>query len=436
MTTHARMSNFPDPGLLDIDSLIQTGRVHSRLFTDPRIFDLEIERIFHRTWLFIGHTSEVPQPGSFCLRRMGRQPVILVHSSDGAIRVLMNRCRHRGTMVCEIEQGQTKVFRCWYHGWVYDTTGELLDVTGRAAYGADFDQRTFSLTPAPRVEIYRGFVFASLSPSGPDLSSNLGRVKAILDFAIDASPTGQIEARSGSHKTTLRSNWKLIGMDGYHAPFVHASVYEEFHRKSGAGISITHQGNDHDDDSLARARDFGNGHCQLDFGAARLGRSEQYLAFVSKQDGGPQYLKAMRDAYGEARAHELVVRAGDPHLGIFPNMQLVGNQIRIMNPISADRTDIVNYPLRVIGMSEAMNERRLRNHESFYGPAGAGAPDDTEIFERVQQGLMAEVDPWVDISRGLARETVDADGTVSGCMSDEVPQRAVIKRWRELMLTE
>lgn len=432
----ARKSNTEiDPTTIpDIDSLVQVGRVHSRIFTDPLIFNLEIERIFHRTWLFIGHESEVAQLGSFWLRRMGRQPVILVRSSDGQIRVLMNRCRHRGTLVCVVEQGQTTAFRCSYHGWAYDTTGKLLHVTDPAAYGSDFNEKKLNLTPAPRVEAYRGFIFASLSATGTDLSSHLGRAKKMLDFAVDVSPTGQIEVCSGSHKTALRSNWKLIGMDGYHAPYVHASVYEAGRRKKDTGISITHQHSDHEDDSLARARDFGNGHCQLDFGAARLGRSEKYLEFVSKQPGGQEYIEAMQAAYGHVRAQELIVRAGDPHLGVFPNLQLVGNQIRIINPVSADRTDVLNFPVRVIGLSDAMNERRLRNHESFYGPAGAGAPDDAEIFDRVQQGLIAEVDPWVDISRGLVRETVEADGSISGRMSDEVPQRSMVKRWRELMI--
>jgi phenylpropionate dioxygenase-like ring-hydroxylating dioxygenase large terminal subunit len=283
------LPNFAyDPAIVDIDALIERGRVHSRIYTDQKIFDLEMERIFHRTWLFVGHESEVKKRGDFHLRRMGRQPVIFVRSSDGQIRVLMNRCRHRGTMVCEVEQGQTKVFRCWYHGWIYDTTGALREVTGRAAYGPDFDEKAYSLTPAPRLDSYRGFYFANLSKEGPDLSTYLGRVKNILDFAIDASPTGELEAQSGSHKTTLRSNWKLIGMDGYHAPYVHASVYEAGQRKKGSGISVTHSHNDHDDDSLARARDYGHGHCQLDFGAARVGRGAQYFEFVSKQPGGPE----------------------------------------------------------------------------------------------------------------------------------------------------
>jgi phenylpropionate dioxygenase-like ring-hydroxylating dioxygenase large terminal subunit len=432
MTIHSKIATSGTDAA--IEALVQAGRVHSHIYTDPAIFNLEMERIFHRTWLFVGHESEVTQPGSFRLRKMGRQPVILVRSSDGEIRVLMNRCRHRGTKVCEVEEGQTKVFRCWYHGWIYDTTGKLLEVTGRAAYGPDFDQQAMGLTAAPRVDSYRGFIFASLSSAGMDLGSHLGRVKRLLDFTVDASPAGRIEALSGAHKTILRSNWKLIGMDGYHAPFVHASVYEAVERLAKSSSSPPHRGSDHDDSSPARARDLGNGHCQLDFGQARLSRGDYVFDFVSKLPGGQEYIAAMQQSYGETRARELIIRAGDPHLGLFPNMQLVSNQIRIINPISADQTEILNYPLRVVGMSDEMNEKRLRQHESFYGPAGGGAPDDTEIFERVQQGLMAEVEPWVDISRGMSREVIDEDGSIAGCLSDEVPQRAVIKRWRELMV--
>jgi nitrite reductase/ring-hydroxylating ferredoxin subunit len=393
-----------------------------------------MERIFHRTWLFIGHESEVSEPGSFQLRRMGRQPVIMVRSTDGKVRVFMNRCRHRGTKVCEVENGRTNYFRCWYHGWVYDTTGKLVEVTGRDAYGPDFDQSALGLSSPPRVASYRGFVFASLSPTGIDLLGHLGCSAGVMDVAVDASPSGRLSVQSGAHKSAFRGNWKLVGMDGYHAPYVHASVYEAQRRKEGVGISATHRADDHDDlTSKARTRDLGSGHVMLDFGTVRLDRYDYYVGLVSKIPGGPAYLKAMEQSYGPDRSRRLIAFAGDPHLGIFPNLQLVGNQIRIINPIAADETELLNYPLTVDGMSEEMNTARLRQHESFYGPAGAGAPDDAEIFERVQQGLMADVDPWIDISRGMWRETVEPDGSIVGLLSDEVPQRAMMKRWRELM---
>ena len=89
--------------------------------------------------------------------------------------------------------------------------------------------------------------------------------------------------------------------------------------------------------------------------------------------------------------------------------------------------------VRLGGVSEEINAERLRVHESFYGPAGAGSPDDAEIFERVQRGLAAEVNPWVEISRGMDREQTDADGNTVGLISDEVPQRGMMRYWSELM---
>jgi hypothetical protein len=114
-------------------------------------------------------------------------------------------------------------------------------------------------------------------------------------------------------------------------------------------------------------------------------------------------------------------------------MQLIHNQVRIVNPLSADQTELVMIAVRLGGVSEELNVSRLRTHESFYGPAGAGSPDDAEIFERVQRGLMADLNPWIDLSRGMKREVVDSDGSIVGRITDEVTQRGQLKRWRELM---
>jgi hypothetical protein len=171
----------------------------------------------------------------------------------------------------------------------------------------------------------------------------------------------------------------------------------------------------------------------LDMRAYRLRRSGQYLEEVARMPGGDEYIRSMRNAYGQERGDMLVVLAGDPHVGIFPNLQLINDQIRLINPLAADKTETIMFAARLEGVSSAMNEARLRSHEFFYGPAGAGSPDDTEMFERIQRGLRGTVDPWINLSRGLHREQVDADGSIVGRISDEVPQRAQLKRWRELM---
>ena len=418
------------------ESLVQEGRVHSKAFTDPDVFDQEIEKIFHSTWLYIGHVSEVPKHGDYRTRRMGRQPVVMMRGGDGAVRVMMNRCRHRGAAVCEGDSGNTKHLRCWFHGWVYDATGKLVSVPGPEAYGPEFDMKAMGLDSPPRVEEYRGFVFASLNADVPSLDEHLGPAKSTIDLMVDASPVSAIRATAGVHKTVYRGNWKLVGMDGYHVHYVHASVIAAWNRDPDSGIAATHRGDPFDDNSASRTRDLGNGHVMLDLTAHRLSHYEHFSEMLNRTPGGPEYLQQMKDKHGEERARTLVAIAGDPHVGIYPNLQLLNNQIRIINPLAPDECEVIMYPVLFEGVSDEINALRIRQHESFYGPAGSGSPDDAEIFERVQNGMMAQVNPWIEISRGLGREERGADGVTTGRISDEVTQRGQMRRWRELMTKE
>lgn len=418
---------------VDPVSLVAAGKVHSRLYIDTAIFELEMERIFHRTWVYIGHSSEVPVAGDFRTRRIGRQPVIMIRGSDDKIRVLMNRCRHRAAAVTDKEAGNTKYLRCWFHGWVYDTTGKLVEVTSPGGYGPDFDKDLMGLTPAPRVEEYRGFVFAKLDPSGPSLRQHLGKAADRIDLLVDAAPDGEVLVDAGVNRTVYRGNWKLVGMDGYHPNFTHASVVDAWRRRQDSGLAATHRDDPFSDTSSARTCDLGNGHVMLDFTEQRLGHFPQYKAFLEKFEGGADYIRRIFEKFPEDRAKLIVALAGDPHIGIYPNMQIINNQVRIVNPIAPDETEVVMFAVRLKGMSDALNAERLRQHESFYGPASSGSPDDAEIFERTQRGLMAQVEPWVNISRGMNRERHEPDGTITGFITDEVTQRGQIRRWLELV---
>ena len=417
----------------DVGALVHAGRVHSAAFTDSGVFDLEIERIFHGTWLYIGHTSEVPQHGDYRTRRMGRQPVLMMRGGDGVVRVLMNRCRHRGGMVCEGDGGNAKHLRCWFHGWVYDAAGNLVQVPGVEAYGPDFDQKAMGLAAPPKVGEYRGFVFASLNPDVPSLDQHLGEAKPVIDLMVDAAPAGAIRVNAGVHKTVYSGNWKLVGMDGYHVHYVHASVIAAWNHNPEAGIAATHRGDPFDDASASRTRDLGNGHVMLDLTAHRMSHYGKFSEMLLRTKGGAQYLQQMQDKHGQERARLLVSLAGDPHVGIYPNLQLINNQIRIINPLAAGHSEVTMFPVLFEGVSDEINALRIRQHESFYGPAGAGSPDDAEIFERVQGGMMAQVNPWIDISRGMHREEHAANGVITGRISDEVTQRGQMRRWRELM---
>src|SRR5262249_13400722 len=124
----------------DLARLVEPDRVHRSIYVDPAIFDLEMERIFGRAWVIVGHESQVPNPGDYFTTIIGREPVIMVRQADGSIRVLYNRCGHRGAKIIGDRSGNVRFFRCCYHGWTFRTDGQVHSVPMRHGYdGTAFD---------------------------------------------------------------------------------------------------------------------------------------------------------------------------------------------------------------------------------------------------------------------------------------------------------
>ena len=97
-----------------------------RFYTDPDIYALELERIITRNWILAGHESQLPEPGDFKVINVANESAIIVRSADGCIKAFANVCRHRGSLVCLESHGNTRKFECPYHGWTYDTDGNLV----------------------------------------------------------------------------------------------------------------------------------------------------------------------------------------------------------------------------------------------------------------------------------------------------------------------
>ena len=167
---------------VDYDTLMREDRVHSRVYNDPQIFEDEMERVFHRGWVFVAHASEIPNPGDYRLAWVGRYPIIMVRGEDGEIRLLSNRCRHRASTVCQIERGNAGFFRCDYHGWVYRNDGRLATVSYPDGYYRSFRKEDYGLIPLPRMDSYRGFIFGSIASTGMSLDEYLGNAKEQIDF--------------------------------------------------------------------------------------------------------------------------------------------------------------------------------------------------------------------------------------------------------------
>src|ERR1700745_3363213 len=168
-------------------SLVQPGRVHRRLYTDPAIFEAEMERIFGAAWIYVGHESQIRNPGDYVRTFIGRKPVVLVRDAEGKVRVIHNQCAHRGSMVVANDKGNAEEFQCCYHGWTYHLDGRLKAVPLQHGYPREFDSADpkTAMLPVPPVDSSRGFVFGSQAPDGPNLTDALGYMATSLDDMVD-----------------------------------------------------------------------------------------------------------------------------------------------------------------------------------------------------------------------------------------------------------
>lgn len=218
-------------GLLDdCAASLRRGLIPLRVFNDPAAHELELERIFARAWVFVGHESEIAARGAYVQRPIGRDQFVLVRGEDGEVRVLFNACRHRGSMVCRAERGNAALFRCPYHGWTYRNTGDLVGAPFlKDAYGRELDKSRLGLLAAPHVESLHGFVFASLDPDAPTLSEYLGDAKWQFDMIWGQCEQGW-EVIGEPQRAIVRADWKTaaenLAGDDYHIMYLHRSAFE------------------------------------------------------------------------------------------------------------------------------------------------------------------------------------------------------------------
>lgn len=406
---------------------VRPDRVHRHAYLDEQLFTEELDRIFYRTWIYVGHESELANPGDYKTTMIGRQPVIVARDGLGEIHVLMNRCTHRAATVCQAASGNSAYFRCEYHGWTFRNNGELVAPTFSSGYDpADFSPADFALARAPRVDRYRGLIFASLARGGESLREHLGGAVEYIDLAVDLAPAGSIRLGAGTHRYSYRGNWKMQsenGVDGYHPNFVHRAFFET----SGLGSSLFGPG------STGRAGSIGRGHAVLDFRSMMAPLMRQKLATGE----GQRILGRLTERLGDRdRATEVFLANGTQgfNLLIFPNLQIIGCQLRVIHPRAVGYTEVDLHPYLHEGATDEENTARLRVHEAFYGPSGGGGPDDVEMFDRVAQGLAVREVEWLPLVRGLRREVVDGEARW-GHVTDEQPQRGFYQRWLELMGT-
>ncbi|TQC41472.1 p-cumate dioxygenase [Rhodococcus sp. WS4] len=395
-------------------------RVNREAFTSEDVLQRERKEIFGRTWLYVGHESEIPGKNDFQTRDVGGRPVIFNRDRHGDVRVLLNTCLHRGSSVCRHSSGNAKIFTCFYHGWAYRNSGELVNVPGNEDYKSEPAAVYKGLQSPAQVDSYRGLYFVNFDPDAPDLLTFLGEARYFIDLAADQSPEG-VAILEGTHKYSLKANWKLLvenSIDGYHAKSVH-HTYFEMMMELGATPPMLGKETVNGVAPAGMGTEFPNGHATLMYPANGLPLAtdsvKQTLANLraqAEQAFGENYATAM---FGLAR-----------NSVFFPSLILIdlsfGLTLRTFYPVSPSETLVTGWQIIPKGVDEEFVKYRINNALTFWGPAGLATPDDVEALEQAQKGFGARGEVgWSDVSKGMGKPVPAAN--------DELQMRSWWREW-------
>ncbi|WP_459617159.1 aromatic ring-hydroxylating dioxygenase subunit alpha [Bordetella sp. 2513F-2] len=390
-----------------LHGLVRDREVHKDLFVSPEVFQLEMERLFAVTWVYVGHDSQVPNPGDYFTTTVGDQPVVMVRHSDGSVRVLVNRCPHKGTMVVGEGCGNTgRFFRCPYHAWTFKTDGSLLSIPLKKGYentGLESCEASRGMAAVANVRNYRGFVFCRLSERGESFESFFGESLSTLDNLVDRAPAGRVEVAGGVLRYMHRCNWKMLvdnQTDTCHPMVAHES-------SAGTAVRVWEQAPEGTPKPMAveqfapfispyeffekmGIRVWKNGH-------GHTGVADSIHASYSAVPG---YWDAMVAAYGEERAGQILgdVRHNTVY---FPNIMVKGpiQTLRVFKPLAADRTLVESWTFRLVGAPDELLERTVMYNRLINAPTSVVGHDDLEMYERAQLGLAARAREWVNVAR-------------------------------------
>ncbi|GAA1471002.1 3-phenylpropionate/cinnamic acid dioxygenase subunit alpha [Corynebacterium felinum] len=415
-------ANLDVSGMVDPDG----GLIDRRIFSDTAVYRQEMRRIFARSWLFIAHEDQFKKPGDFFQTYMGEDPVIAVLNKKREIRVLLNNCRHRGARVCRADMGSTKNFTCTYHGWSFDLDGNLANVPAQEAYGDSFNPKDWGLVAAPRVESYKGLIFANWDEHAEPLEETLGDMRWYIDAFMDRDPEGTCVV-GGVTKWVLDGNWKLaaeqFATDWYHVNMSHASALMVM-SPTGKGPKkeiAMRTGRQYSDE-------YGNGagfpvHPRNRFDAQPVHEYYDY-DFLRERLSPEQVMGPLTNG----------------HATVFPNFSYlpVNGSIRVWHPKGPNKMEVWSWTVLDKSMPEDVRHaQRLYNLRTF-GPSGIFEQDDGENWSECQANAHAFMvgNTALNYQMGLGdyREEPGFPGMTSGLYSDAAG-RAVYRRWRELMGT-
>jgi phenylpropionate dioxygenase-like ring-hydroxylating dioxygenase large terminal subunit len=441
----------------------ENGLISNHVFIDEEIFRQELDRVFKRCWLYLGHETSIPNNGDYLTSYMGVDQVILLRDLNGKLRVFLNKCLHRGNTVCFYDRGNAKTFTCTFHGWQYNTEGKLVGLPfSDDAYRGELDRDRWGLVEVPRVGSYGGLVFACWDSGVMPLDDYLGDLRWYFDRFLTREYLGGVEVVAGVQRYVMPSNWKLLSDnfagDNYHVPATHASYFKvlmEDRRAHRVGLNkdttITV--------SLGHTQRVPHGLGSVGIGT---GSNQREVDLKTAAQHGPEVVDWVTERW--ARVTERL--KDDPirvwkfaAANVFPNFCILANPsafqgqaLILAHPRQPLQTDCWQWCAVDKDAPKVVKQLQVANQMKGQAAAGMIATDDSENFERSMENLRGHVSTAQPFHYAMAlghdydpewREKLQAEGVdvtllpgLAGPHAWEASLRQFYRYWSQLMAVE
>ena len=439
-------------GLVNMDN----GSISRDIFVSEELYQQELERVFTRSWLFVGHESQIPNPNDFFTSRMGEESVIMTRDRQGEIHVLLNTCRHRGMKVCRYDEGNTPVFSCPYHGWSYSTDGNLVSVPGEligvpqfaTAYHGELEKEEWGLISVPKMANYHGSIWACWDKDAPDFLDYIGGIEPYLATQFDAadSSSGGRMVFAGVQKWLMPCNWKFpsenfIG-DGYHGTSHRSQVLSQtrpyIHRE---GIPLPQDQQKLRELTGARQMRFPGGHGVLS-GILPSGWTDRVPYRPKNEPVLDDYFAPAHEEREKRLGGRGALPIWSSPLTIFPNMSIGGGctSVAVWHPVGPRMTEAWRFYFVDKDAPEEVKKIWREDQISFSGPGGRVESDDMENWNYASEassGMVARRSPY-NYMQGLAyeEEVAGLPGAEFSQHTSEQNARGLYWRWAQMMDAE
>ncbi len=356
----------------------ENGLVNREAFISDEVYRLEMDRIFNRSWIYLGHETEIPETGDYVVRELGNAPVIIVRDSAETIKVLLNSCRHRGAKLCRGDAGNTRNFVCPFHGWAYEIDGTLRSTGFDHHFRDDTDFGAMGLVPAPNVESFHGLIFACWDEEAIGLRDYLGDIGWYLETFFNRTPGG-MEVLAPPHRWRTKANWKIGSLnfigDSQHSPTTHIGPSTLDNART-----IRDGFRKHGQDSFHVVTDEGHG-CTLTYLAPGMPEKNYH----THPDGLKPFYEESLSTDQVSMLHHLRVCVGT----IFPNLSFIESQVgagekavivRLWHPVSGTEMEVLSWVFAEKEADQEYKDRVLRNGFHNFGAAGVFEQDDMELW--------------------------------------------------------